>query len=181
MPFASEKQRRWMHAHRPEMASRWEAEEARRRRKGLPVIEKSLVEISKADRESDKEYRRSFLYALNPRSETKVRRGTTGNRALRAGGGAVAGSVAGGVIGAAAGASGGAKGAEVGARVGSALGTAAGGTYGRQRNLDSGDVVARHRKTGKKAKGIASTGGAPALNIGWYDYPKGKKKKGGGE
>ena len=25
MPFASEKQRRWMHANHPEMAKRWEA------------------------------------------------------------------------------------------------------------------------------------------------------------
>jgi hypothetical protein len=27
MPFKSEKQRRWMHANKPKMARRWEAEE----------------------------------------------------------------------------------------------------------------------------------------------------------
>lgn len=31
MPFKSEKQRKWMHANRPQMAKRWEQEEKRRR------------------------------------------------------------------------------------------------------------------------------------------------------
>lgn len=31
MPFKSEKQRRWMHANKPEMAKKWEREEKQRR------------------------------------------------------------------------------------------------------------------------------------------------------
>lgn len=34
MPFASERQRRWMHANEPEMAARWEAEEKRQSSRG---------------------------------------------------------------------------------------------------------------------------------------------------
>lgn len=32
MPFKSEKQRRWMHANKPEMAAEWEKEEKRKKR-----------------------------------------------------------------------------------------------------------------------------------------------------
>lgn len=136
-----------------------------------------LVEIAKKDR--DKKYRRSYLHGLNPRSDTYVRRGTTVKRSARTGGGAVAGSVVGGVVGGAAGTAARNKelGVAIGSRAGSALGAAAGGTYGRQKNLDSGDVKAYHRKSGKRATRIVSTGGAPALNYGWYSYPKDKKKR----
>ena len=47
MPFKSEAQRRWMHANRPEMAKRWEAEEkspAYKKKKGML---KALASASK--------------------------------------------------------------------------------------------------------------------------------------
>ena len=34
MPFASEKQRRWMHANMPTMARKWEEEEKQQGKKG---------------------------------------------------------------------------------------------------------------------------------------------------
>ena len=33
MPFKSKKQRKWMHANEPEMAKKWEKEEAKAKRK----------------------------------------------------------------------------------------------------------------------------------------------------
>lgn len=33
MPFKSEKQRRWMHANKPEMAKKWEAESKGKKKK----------------------------------------------------------------------------------------------------------------------------------------------------
>ena len=34
MPFKSEKQRKWMHANKPEMAKRWEKEEKKHKKSG---------------------------------------------------------------------------------------------------------------------------------------------------
>ncbi len=107
-------------------------------------------EISKADG-----YRDSYLNALNPRSDTKVKRGSAPRRYLKAYGGAAGGALLGQVAGTAAG----------GRGLGSALSLAggiAGATAGRSSNLKRGDVVATNRKTGQKAKkyiGHLSAGG----------------------
>lgn len=96
--------------------------------------------ISKAD-----EYRPSLLAGANPRSETKVKRGTAGKRYLKAYGGATVGQIAGTAAAVAA------KRPQAAKYTGLA-GAGAGYSLGRSSNLKSGDVVATNRRTGQKAK-----------------------------
>ncbi len=107
--------------------------------------------VSKADRKAPKGYRSSHLRGLNPRSDTFVKEGTGGRRALRFVGGSVAGQVVGGAVGTVAGSKLGNP--RAGGIAGEMAGATAGATLGRTANVKSKDTVAYHRSTGKKAKG----------------------------
>lgn len=107
--------------------------------------------VSKADRKAPKGYRSSHLRGFNPRSDTFVKEGTSGRRAVRF----VGGSMAGGVVGSAVGSVAGSKlgNPRVGGTVGEMAGAATGATLGRTQNVRSGDTKSYQRSTGKKAKG----------------------------
>lgn len=111
-------------------------------------------EISKADGE----FRDSYLNSINPRSDTKVKRGSAPRRYLKAYGGAAGGALLGSVAGRAAGSPALASALSLGGGI-------AGATAGRTSNLKRGDVVATNRKTGKKAKSYVGH-----LSAGGYTY-----------
>lgn len=102
-------------------------------------------DISKAD-----EYRDSKLAAFNPRSKTKVKRGT----GLKRVGGPVAGSVGGTILGTVAGAA--TKNPTV-TRYAGQLGGYSGQSAMLTRNIKSGDTVSTNKKTGKTAKAKLAT------------------------
>jgi hypothetical protein len=112
------------------------------------------------------EFRSGVGSQVNPRSKTYVKRGTSMKRAGRAvkgevkgiGAGGAGGAVAGGLIGLARKPGMGRMGALVGGSYGSGIGVGIGANKGREANIKSGDTVAFHRRTGKKAQGKHSIG-----------------------
>lgn len=139
----------------------WEAKHGVRKNMGISAFGVNHGdEVSKAD-----EYRNSFANKLNPRSDTKVKRGTSARRY----GKVMAGSMGGSFVGSAAGSIPGilAKNpmkAQAGARLVGTVGDIAGTSAARTSNLKRGDVVSTNRSTGKKAtRFIGNSGG-----IGFY-------------
>jgi hypothetical protein len=101
------------------------------------------------------DYRQSHLAGINPRSETKVKRGSMLRRGVRDIGGTLAGGAVGGGVGTLVG-----RGNPQMAGIGASLGSAGGRSIGRTYNIKSGDTKAKHRSSGKKAKGNITLPGA---------------------
>lgn len=128
---------------------------ARDAAQGKKLVRKASAEdiAEQANVARDKRYRRSYLERINPRSKTYVKRGTELERyarpALLGGAGLYAGTGLGALAGAATRRP---KVARAGALAGGTAGSAMGATAGYTRNLQRGDTVSFHRKSGKKAK-----------------------------
>lgn len=105
----------------------------------------AYVALVKADGDG---YRDSYFERINPRSRTEVREGSMPKRAARYLGGGMVGAGVGQIAGASAG--------PAGRILGGTIGGAIGSTVGRTYNIRSGDTRARHRRTGRKAKGAVT-------------------------
>ena len=107
---------------------------------------------SESNTKKDKDFRPSVYQGVNPRSNTYVRRGTMPERIARPVGGSIAASPANLVV--------------------PVSGPVLGGTWGRTRNLQTGDTRAYNKKTGRKAGGYLGS-----VDIGGYNYPSDAKLK----
>lgn len=100
-------------------------------------------------------YRPSHLRAMNPRSNTYVKRGSGVRRIVRPQAGGLAGGVAGGAIGSGIGAAvsrGNQRAALLGGQLGYSVGGMAGSSWGLNRNIKTKDTVSYNRRSGKKAR-----------------------------
>lgn len=121
------------------------------------------VEHGETFAKAGSEYRDSYLSGLNPRSKVKVKRGSAPRRYVKAVGGEAGGAIGGYALG---------RALKSGPGMTNLLATGgalAGGSAARTSNIKRGDVVARHKKSGKKATGFIGFG-PNNLGIGGLTY-----------